>query len=230
VTSPDRPRQARAERTRAEIIEVAAAAFAAGGYDGVSMNDLVRASGLTKGAFYFHFASKDDLALATFRAKQAELIAKLAAGADDAAEAPSAAARLRDLLLRRAALLRADPSLRVVSRLGSDLNVRFGPGSEYASFLDLAHRLIVDLVTEGQRSAELRADLDPAAAARAIFAWIVGLDTVSLLTSGGDDLEARSAEVLDLLLHGLLATSPPRRPRSTAPTSKPQHHTKGPAR
>jgi len=43
--------------------------FLANGYDKVSMNDLVKASGLSKGAFYHYFSSKEELfkdAISTF--------------------------------------------------------------------------------------------------------------------------------------------------------------------
>lgn len=105
---------------------------------------------------------------------------------------------------RRASLVREDPSLGCVTRLGSELNVRSVPGSTYASFQDLALELIADLVREGQRGHEFRTGLDPEAAARAIFAAILGLDAMSLLMSGGADLEERSEEVVDLILRGLI--------------------------
>jgi AcrR family transcriptional regulator len=207
VSPSPRPRQARAERTRRDIIDVAALAFAEHGFDRVSMNDLVRASGLTKGAFYFHFSSKEALAVAAFRAKQHELIERLLSGEQPA----SAVERLSLLFTRRAALLQEDPSLRVVSRLGPELNVRFEPDSEYASFTDVALALLADVVAYGQGRNEFRPDVEPTAAARAIFAWIVGLDTVSQLTAKGHDLPERSAEVLTLLLPALQAKRRPAR-------------------
>lgn len=57
-----RSRQERAERTRSLIIDTAARAFAESGFDGVSLNDLVLASGMSKGAFYFHFSNKEEVA------------------------------------------------------------------------------------------------------------------------------------------------------------------------
>jgi len=196
-----RSRQPRADRTRAHIIETAARAFAEHGYEGVSLNELVRTSQVSKGAFYFHFPSKEELALACFRAKQEELLARLLA--EEAP--PKLAERLAFLMRRRAGLVREDPSLGCVTRLGSELNVRSAPGSTYASFQDLALQLIADLIREGQRGHDFRTDLDPEAAARAIFATILGLDALSLLMSGGADLEERSEEVVDLVLRGLLA-------------------------
>jgi TetR/AcrR family transcriptional regulator, transcriptional repressor for nem operon len=48
-------------RTRARIVEAAAAAFRARGVAGVRVEDVMAAAGLTHGGFYAHFASKDEL-------------------------------------------------------------------------------------------------------------------------------------------------------------------------
>jgi AcrR family transcriptional regulator len=203
-----RRRQERAERTRAHIIDTAATGFAEHGFDGVSFNDLVKASGLSKGAFYFHFSSKDDLALAAFRAKQEDLLSRLVSEAQPS----KASERVLFLLRRRAQLILEDPALGCVTRLGSELNMRSSPESAYASYHDVALGMIADLVADGQRAGEFRADLRSEAAARAIFAAIVGIDSLSLLSSGGKDLEARSDELADLVLHGLLERPSPAKP------------------
>lgn len=49
--------------TLAEIRRVAFRLFGRYGYDGVSIGDIARASGLSKGALYWHFAGKADLFL-----------------------------------------------------------------------------------------------------------------------------------------------------------------------
>ena len=209
---PPRPRQERAERTRAQIIDTAAAAFAEHGFDSVSFNDLVKESGLSKGAFYFHFASKDDLAVATFRAKQEEMLSRLFAESLPA----DSTERVMFLMRRRAQLIREDPALLCVSRLGTELTARSSPGSVYSSYHDLALGVIADLVAEGQRAGQFRADLRPEAAARTVFAAMVGMDALSLLSSGGKDLEDRSDELIDLLLHGLLLKPDRARPTTEA--------------
>lgn len=48
-------------RTRRKIVEVAAAAFRAGGVAGVRVEDVMASAGLTHGGFYGHFSSKEDL-------------------------------------------------------------------------------------------------------------------------------------------------------------------------
>jgi AcrR family transcriptional regulator len=205
-------------RTRSLIIETAARQFGEHGFEGVSLNDLILATGVSKGAFYFHFPSKEEVALAAFRAKQEELIARLVAGSDPGGTVTD---QVVSLMLRRAQLVRDDPSLRCVIRLGSELNVRSGSESEYASFHDLAVDLIADLVAQGQQAREFRGELDPQATARAIFAWIVGLDTLSLLASDGKDLKERTSEVLALLVPALSAEL-----SGLAPSSRPRRNPK----
>ncbi len=207
-TSNTRVRQQRAERTRSLIIDTAARMFAEVGFDGVSLNDLISATGMSKGAFYFHFSSKDELALATFRVKQRELITRLQADAEPSA---SASDELCSAMRRRARLIAGDPTMHCVVRLGADLSVRSGPGSEYASFQELGMRSISQLIERGVHTGEFGEHLEPRSTARAIFAWVVGMDSLSLLDSGGRDLEERTEEVLALLIPALRA-----RP-STAP-------------
>ncbi|MCN0154035.1 TetR/AcrR family transcriptional regulator [Salinispora arenicola] len=62
----------KSSRTRAHLIRVAAEVFAAKGYTAARLADLVAASGLTKGAFYFHFPSKEAAAGAVLAATQQE--------------------------------------------------------------------------------------------------------------------------------------------------------------
>ncbi|MGV3632332.1 MAG: TetR/AcrR family transcriptional regulator [Bacteroidota bacterium] len=56
----------KAERTKQFIIEKTAPVFNEKGYAGTSMNDLVEATGLTKGSIYGNFENKDEVALAAF--------------------------------------------------------------------------------------------------------------------------------------------------------------------
>src|SRR3954466_7963817 len=51
-----------AEKNRQTVIDVASRLFREHGFDGIGLKDLMKAAGLTQGAFYKQFASKDDLA------------------------------------------------------------------------------------------------------------------------------------------------------------------------
>lgn len=53
----------RRQITRTRLLEAAYAVFAAQGYTGATVDSIVQAAGYSKGAFYFHFASKEEVFL-----------------------------------------------------------------------------------------------------------------------------------------------------------------------
>jgi AcrR family transcriptional regulator len=55
--------QIRGEETRSRILQVAEQAFARGGYDTVGVAEICQLAGVSKGAFYHHFNSKESLFL-----------------------------------------------------------------------------------------------------------------------------------------------------------------------
>ncbi len=54
------------EQTRKKIVAAAAPIFNQNGYEGSSLNDLMKATGLKKGGIYRHFSSKEELAAEAF--------------------------------------------------------------------------------------------------------------------------------------------------------------------
>ncbi len=58
------PVQQRAEETRVRILEAAAECFAQRGYEAAGVAEICERAGVSKGAFYHHFPSKQDLFMA----------------------------------------------------------------------------------------------------------------------------------------------------------------------
>ena len=65
-TRPDRAKAPRADNRLPQILDAAAAQFAAKGYRAASIRDIVRAVGMLPGSLYYHFANKDDLLAAVY--------------------------------------------------------------------------------------------------------------------------------------------------------------------
>lgn len=195
----------RSLRTRARLIQTAAKRFAADGYHGTSYNSLVAASGMSKGAYYFHFSSKKELALEVYRTKQAEVIRTALAAAE---RERSPLERLFTILQARAKAFATDRSLRCLPRLSTD----FSRDPQLATSVAELHANAVEpfarLLREAKRSGELREEVDPDAAARTIFATIVGLDEVSERESRGKDLIDRSRDFWTLLRLALAKARP----------------------
>ena len=58
------PQQLRAKRTRRHLLAAARRVLAERGYADATIDDVAREAGCSKGAYYFHFASKEDVLLA----------------------------------------------------------------------------------------------------------------------------------------------------------------------
>ena len=73
---PARPRRLsraeKAEQTREDLLAAAEQVIAARGYEAASVDDIAAAAGLTKGAVYSRFESKEDLLFAIFERRSAE--------------------------------------------------------------------------------------------------------------------------------------------------------------
>jgi AcrR family transcriptional regulator len=67
----------RAAETREALIEAARPLFAAQGFAEVSLETIVRAAGVTRGALYHHFADKTELFAAVFEKVEAEVAARM---------------------------------------------------------------------------------------------------------------------------------------------------------
>lgn len=71
------------ERNRGRIVAAAGEGFKARGIDGVGIDDLMRAAGMTHGGFYNHFTSKEDLALEVLHQSFTDSLDTVAALVDD---------------------------------------------------------------------------------------------------------------------------------------------------
>jgi AcrR family transcriptional regulator len=108
------PSTPRGQRTRKLIIERTSAVFDQRGFAGATLNDLVNATGLTRGAFYFHFDSKDALAEAIVQAQQERW---LPAVERLQREEPDPLRRLIRLTFHSGTLFQGDLVMRAGSRL-----------------------------------------------------------------------------------------------------------------
>ncbi|MGW7583973.1 ScbR family autoregulator-binding transcription factor [Kitasatospora sp. NPDC054768] len=108
--------QERSERTRGRLVEAGAVLFDRRGYAGATLGEIAAAAGVTKGALYFHFASKEELARAV--SGQAERSLRSACAELRAASSPLQG--LIDAGYWLVDALGADPVIRAAFRLGRE--------------------------------------------------------------------------------------------------------------
>jgi AcrR family transcriptional regulator len=78
----------RSEATRAALIATARRLFAERGYGGVGTEEIVRETGVTRGALYHHFAGKRELFEAVYEQVESQLVQSIAASAMSVASDP----------------------------------------------------------------------------------------------------------------------------------------------
>lgn len=191
--------QPRALVTRDAILRGAAEVFGARGYGLASIADIAAAAGLTKGALYFHFASKDELAFAVIAEQHRRT---MAASAAILAEARPA---LESMILLSRSLghqLLEDPVVRAGIRLTTDVASADQPIVEpyedwFAAIEDLTRRAI----DEGDVSAHV----DPAMFAHFVSPAFTGVQLVSATLTARADLLQRVREMWVVLLPGIVA-------------------------
>ena len=194
------PQTDRGEETKRRILEMAAEAFAEGGYAGASLNDVIRRSGLTKGAFYFHFDSKEALALEVFRHKQEQWMGRVMTrvmGHERAID--------RFLAIPRALvdLIEEDSSSRSMSRLSRELCRDPQLAPKLTPQLEHWVELSADLVRRAQDEGDVRADLDPVEVAEVAVAGFLGVEEMCDALSGGEDLRRRVDSYIRVFLSAL---------------------------
>jgi AcrR family transcriptional regulator len=160
--------QSRARATRQAILTAAAEHFARNGYHATSLDSVLADSGGTKGALYFHFASKDALA----RAVVAEMVQQwrdLRGQVDSHGLDPLAT--LSALLDEVIARLLDDPIARGGTRLLNDLPVAEEQARAHYGF---GEQECLDLLSQAAQAGLLREGIDPAVVARQIVAIVAG--------------------------------------------------------
>ncbi|MFD7449689.1 ScbR family autoregulator-binding transcription factor [Kitasatospora sp. NPDC059827] len=181
-------RQERALRTRRLILEAAASVFDEFGYEGATIGEVVSRAGVTRGAVYFHFASKRDLAQGVVEEQFVQ---------DGVPERSCKLQEFVDTGMVVAHLMPRDPLLSAGARLslGQDVSDDFGGGA----IPGWISRMEALLVAAGDRG-ELLPHIVPADTAWLITAAWTGVQIQSQKLSGRADLELRVSGLFQHLM------------------------------
>ena len=150
----------KAERTRQLIIERSAPVFNQKGYAGTSMQDIMDASGLTKGGIYGHFESKEAIALAAFE-HSAGIITRLIS--ERIASKESATDKLKAILHFYRSYLFSPPVQGGCPVLNTaveadDTNPLLR--ASVVKVLNRLHKAVANIVLQGIASGEFRSETD----------------------------------------------------------------------
>lgn len=183
-------RQERAIRTRRTILEAAAAVFDERGYTSATIGEILERAGVTKGALYFHFGSKEELALGVFEEQLAISLPPQAGKLQELVDSGLVLA----LRLRTEPLVRASVGLALdQGALGLDRTPAFG------MWIDQTTRTLA----EAKAGGELLPHVDAAETAELLVASFSGVQLLSQLRCQRQDLEHRVVVLFHHMLPGI---------------------------
>ncbi|MFE2432557.1 ScbR family autoregulator-binding transcription factor [Streptomyces sp. NPDC059373] len=203
--------QQRSERTVRRLILSAAAEFDRGGYARTTMDDITRAAGVTKGALYFHFSSKDELADAV-QIRGRDLVEDFLE--DVRTRESSPLQMLVDVTHHLNLLLHEEPAVRASVRIARERALRPAPSFDfYRTWLDQAWQLL----QEAQTGDELGMDIADTPARTLITSVTSGVEVLSWTGVPYADASRWLTGLWDLLLPALARDEAVRRVRTMAP-------------
>lgn len=189
------------------------------GYANATLIDIADAAGVTKGALYFHFASKEDLAEAV-RQRGQTLVCEALRAAADGRRTPLQA--LVDLTHWLAWTLQEDPTLRAAFRITGEragTDHAAGPGFHQTCIAAGRHLLCL-----ARAAGELRQPAAEEGAEGAETLVDAALCGIEVLSRGGmtyDELSGRIGALWDLMLPILVPPGAEAGYRTSAPAKDP---------
>ena len=185
-----------------QILEAAMTVFARKGFDGASMGEIVRESGISKGGLYWHFKSKDEIIAAILRQFFDQEMADTEAIVSRDGPAVERLLRLTDHLANEMekAFGLLPISLEFYAVAARQESVRAFLQDYYDSY----QATLQGLVAEGIETGAFR-PVDVGDATTTIIATFEGLILLWAIHPEGIDLKEQSEAAIRLLLDGLRA-------------------------
>jgi AcrR family transcriptional regulator len=192
--------QRRGEETRSNILAAAAAGFAEQGYDATGVADICRRAGVSKGAFYHHFSSKQDLFLELLERWLTVLDGQLEQVRTRGATVPEQLIDMTGLI--RQVFQVAEHQLPIFlefwTKAAHDPVIWEATMAPYRRYRAFFARMVESGITEGTLH-----PVDPDTAARVIVSLAVGLVVQGLLDTEGADWGQVAEEGIQMFLQGI---------------------------
>jgi TetR/AcrR family transcriptional regulator, transcriptional repressor for nem operon len=185
---------------REKLLEIACVAFGQKGYEATSVDDLLAEADVSPSNFYYHFRSKEDLALEVLQAIFARTRDKFAPlYVNRGIPAREKLEQLHALFVQRMERSRCSggcPMGNLAAEL-ADVNSRFREC--IASFFGECMDGIEGIVRQGIQEGAFREDLEPRASAALLFGSLEGLMLVSKCVRDIAPLDRGFRQALELL-------------------------------
>jgi AcrR family transcriptional regulator len=191
--------QLRGEETRQRILNAAMDTFARCGYDAASVAEICERAGVTKGGFYHHFSTKQELFLKLLERWLGEIDVQMAAARCGGTSVPESLLVMTGMIQRvfEAAGDGLPMFLEFLTQAAHSPvfgQATSAPIRRYVGFF-------AEMVAQGTADGDFRS-VDPGVAARVLIAFAMGLLVMGLVDPSGADWGEITQEGVHTLLAG----------------------------
>ena len=193
--------QTRSKETRSQIMDAAIEEFCLSGYDAASVSDICREAGVSKGAFYHHFPSKQALFLAIMRDWLQGIDTQLFANRTQGKNIPQAIQDMGSTLgvIFQAASGQLPMFMEFMVQASRDKEVWNAVIAPYRQY----QQGFSDLINEGIKEGSFRADVEAGEAAWVLISLAVGILLQGVVDPGAADWESVTNKGVQMILDGL---------------------------
>jgi AcrR family transcriptional regulator len=193
----------RGEQTRQLILDKATELFTQGGYNHTSLSQILRATGLAKGGFYFHFESKEELGEAVIRRVEEFWTKGILPNMN---KCKNAREKL-DCLLSAPGDCSCKRSVRPAILLLNLATEMIEVNEKFANMLQGIftgwRRMVETIIDEGKSEQLFRKDIDSKAVAAIILSNILGANLLALLNHNTSMYRVQLRTLNKILLEGI---------------------------
>ena len=192
--------QQRSEETHAHILEAANRLFSQGGYDATSVAQICQTAGVSKGAFYHHFPTKQAIFLELMDSWLAGLDAGFHLTRQETSSVPQAIIQMADLVggVFQSTDVQLSIFLEFWTQANHDPTVWQAAIAPYRRYQQFFARFIQEGIAEGSLQ-----PVDPNLAARALVSMAIGLLMQALFDPQGADWQQETRQSIELLFNGI---------------------------
>ncbi len=190
--------QAHLDARREDILEAARMLFLNRGFAGVTMQEIASEAGISTGAIYRYYSSKDELAQAFFEQCAGDGPASMIRQV--APEAPPVE-RLHKILAAVQHMWSENQGEHIIGEIQTSLAAIRQPedvGSFVHNAREQLYEALIEIIEEGQQVGEIDSAFDPRALAMTLNAFVVGIGVIAM-EAGEEQFEEQADLMVGIL-------------------------------
>ncbi len=197
--------QQRSRDTRKQIIEAAVALFCEAGYEAASVADICDRAGVSKGAFYHHFPSKQALFLDVLEDWLGRIDAQLFSPSMIGGDVPASILNMAEMLgfVFREASGRLPIFMEFMVQASRDQAVWNAAIQPYRRY----QNRFAELIANGQKSGSIKENLDPHLVARVLVSLAAGILLQAVVDPRAADWEKVTREGIRMITEKIRRSS-----------------------